>query len=218
MADALRSLRDALDAHGLLPQHDGELVCATSIIAGRHIHGSWWGDPAGGLIFDVLTTIEDEVASVKILDGKVTLVHRRLFPALAAIGLAARADLRRDAAHLLVRVKKEGYLRTDDVELPSGSRKPGAVANELEKHMLVYSRQEHTESGHHARQLLTWEKFLREHGIEETPDEREARRLFDAAADGIGALERLPWNRRSPKKAAPKPRKTLAKKGSRKRE
>lgn len=210
-------------------QHDAELVCATSIIAGRHIRGTWWADPAGGLIFDVLTAIEDEVASVKILDGKVTLVHRRLFPALAAIGLAAQSDLRRDAAHLLARVKKEGYLRTDDAGLPSGSRKPGVVANELEKELLVYSRQEHTESGRHERQLLTWEKFVREHGLEELPDVAGAKRSFDAAAESVGALDRLPWNRKpakspsKPKKArkvrtALKARKTPAKKRSRKRE
>lgn len=210
MVRELRSLRDALHTHGILLLHDVALVCATSIIAGRHIRGSWWGDRAGALIYGVLTAIEDEVATVKLLGGKVTLVHKRLFPALGAIGLAASADLPRDAAHLLYRVKKEGCLNTDGLELPSGSRKPGLLANELELQLLVYSRQEHTESGRHARQLVTWKNFLRENGIDDVPNESGARRLFEEAAASVGALDRLPWRLTVPKRRPQAPRKVRA--------
>jgi hypothetical protein len=209
MADELRELRAALAKHGVLPQHDAELVSATSVIAGENIRGTWWSHAKGHLIFDVLSAIEDEVASVKILDGKVTLVHRRLFPALAAIGLASeRTELHRDAASMLARVEAGGHLRTDEAELPGGSRKAGVIASELERALLVYSTQEHTESGRHARVLVTWKSFLHENGIDpdELPPAGEAKALFDAAAESLGARERLPWNKKTTGKRRPSKR------------
>jgi hypothetical protein len=59
-------------------------------IAGGPIRGSWWGHPKGHDIFRASEVIGDsaEVLVCKLVDGKVTYVHRRLWPAL--VKLAAR--------------------------------------------------------------------------------------------------------------------------------
>ena len=56
-------------------------------IAGSPIKGSWWGHPAGKRIFSVLNAVSDsqEVLVCRLVDGKVTLVHRRLWPALVRV-------------------------------------------------------------------------------------------------------------------------------------
>lgn len=59
-------------------------------IAGEAIKGSWWGHSAGKHIFNVLNavTASDEVLVCRLVDGKITLVHRRLWPALARLAEA----------------------------------------------------------------------------------------------------------------------------------
>jgi hypothetical protein len=56
-------------------------------IAGETVRGSWWGHPRGREIFRVLSAVQasDQVLACKLLAGKVTLVHRRLWPALVRL-------------------------------------------------------------------------------------------------------------------------------------
>jgi hypothetical protein len=58
----------------------------TEAIAGENIKGSWWGHPKGKQIFPVLEAVCEhaDVLVCRLVDGKLTLVHRRLWPALAA--------------------------------------------------------------------------------------------------------------------------------------
>jgi hypothetical protein len=53
-------------------------------VAGGPIRGSWWGHPAGHEIYRVLNEVRasPDVVAVRLIDGKVTLIHRRLWPAL----------------------------------------------------------------------------------------------------------------------------------------
>src|SRR5262249_27389889 len=59
-------------------------------IAGESIAGSWWGHPQGKLIFATLQSVvaSSDVLVCRLVDGKITLVHRRVWPAL--VRLAAR--------------------------------------------------------------------------------------------------------------------------------
>ena len=59
-------------------------------IAGEPIKGSWWGHRAGKRIFSVLKAVteSEEVLVCRLIDGKVTLVHRRLWPALVRLAEA----------------------------------------------------------------------------------------------------------------------------------
>jgi len=56
-------------------------------VAGEPIVGSWWAHPKGRAIFAALCEIDDsdDVRCFKLVDGKVTLVHRRVWPALVRL-------------------------------------------------------------------------------------------------------------------------------------
>jgi hypothetical protein len=77
--------------HGIvLVSAKGSVPRLTEAIIGEPIAGSWWAHPQSHHIFAILgaVTDSDQVLVCRLLDGKVTLVHRRLWPAL--VRLAAR--------------------------------------------------------------------------------------------------------------------------------
>ena len=78
-------------AHGPVPN-------LAEFVAGEPIRGSWWGHKAGGEIFAVLLHVlaSSDVVATRLIDGKVTLIHRRLWPALVRV--ADRFALTRLAA------------------------------------------------------------------------------------------------------------------------
>ena len=82
------------DALAFVRRHGVVLVSAkgrgpnlVEAIAGEVVKGSWWGRADGKHIFAVLSTVteSDEVLVCRLVDGKVTLVHRRLWPALVRL-------------------------------------------------------------------------------------------------------------------------------------
>jgi hypothetical protein len=60
----------------------------SEVIAGEPITGSWWGHAKGHEIYSVLSFLEEspDVLVCRLIDGKVTLVHRRVWPALIRVG------------------------------------------------------------------------------------------------------------------------------------
>lgn len=81
-------------AHGVvLVSAKGPVPTLTWEIAGEPVKGSWWGHPQGKHIFRVLQQVSDheDVLVCRLVDDRLTLVHRRLWPALAAAapGIAA---------------------------------------------------------------------------------------------------------------------------------
>jgi hypothetical protein len=74
-----------IERHGVvLVSAQGALPRLTEAIAGEPIRGSWWGHPRGKHIFTVLRALEDspDLLMCRLVGDKVTLVHRRLWPAL----------------------------------------------------------------------------------------------------------------------------------------
>ena len=74
--------------HGIvLVSAKGPAPRLVDAIAGETVRGSWWGHPRGREIFRVLSAVQqsDQVLACRLLDGKVTLVHRRLWPALVRL-------------------------------------------------------------------------------------------------------------------------------------
>jgi len=53
-------------------------------IAGRRLRGSWWSHPKGRQIFALSRAVRDsgDVLVCRLVDGKITYVHRRLWPAV----------------------------------------------------------------------------------------------------------------------------------------
>jgi hypothetical protein len=68
----------------------GRVPNLAEFVAGERIRGSWWGHAKGQAIFAAATAVADirDVLVCRLVDGKVTFVHRRLWPAL--IRLSAR--------------------------------------------------------------------------------------------------------------------------------
>ena len=83
---ALQTLRRL----GLLLETDARLPSVASLIAGEPVSGSWWSHASAQEIFITLGQFADhrDVMFTKLISGKVTLVHRKLWPEIFAIGTA----------------------------------------------------------------------------------------------------------------------------------
>jgi hypothetical protein len=79
---------EALIEHGmLLESARGPLPNVAEMIAGEAIRGSWWAHPRSHAIFAELNALADspDVVRTRLVNGKVTLVHRRVWPALVRV-------------------------------------------------------------------------------------------------------------------------------------
>jgi hypothetical protein len=106
-----------LKEHGmLLESARGPIPNVAELVAGSPIRGAWWGHPASQAIFEAINTLADspDVVRLRLVNGKVTLIHRALWPALARVAdhfpAARLAALRQEhtewGAH---RVQEEGF-------------------------------------------------------------------------------------------------------------
>ena len=74
--------------HGIvLASARGPVPSLAEAVAGEPIVGSWWAHPKGRAIFAALSELDDsnDVRCFKLIDGKITLVHRRVWPALVRL-------------------------------------------------------------------------------------------------------------------------------------
>jgi hypothetical protein len=74
--------------HGVVLQAArGPVPSLAEAVAGARIRGSWWGHPKGHEIFRAADAVSasDDVLVCKLVDGKITYVHRRLWPALVRL-------------------------------------------------------------------------------------------------------------------------------------
>lgn len=77
-----------IEAHGVvLVAARGPVPCLVEAIAGEPIKGSWWAHPRSHRIFTVLQALEEtgELLLCRLIAGKVTAVHHRLWPALVRL-------------------------------------------------------------------------------------------------------------------------------------
>jgi hypothetical protein len=104
---AIEFVRD----HGIvLEAARGQAPSFSDTVAGAVIQGSWWGHPQGKLIFRLTRAVRDsgDVLVCRLIDGKITYVHRRLWPALV---------------RLAPQFKKEDLASLRDVHTSSGVHK-----------------------------------------------------------------------------------------------
>lgn len=74
--------------HGIvLESADGPVPSLAQAVAGGRIRGSWWGHPKGHEIFALTRKLRNskEILVCRLVDGKVTYVHRRLWPAVVRL-------------------------------------------------------------------------------------------------------------------------------------
>ncbi len=104
---------DFIRHHGVvLASAKGPVPRLAEQIAGAPIKGSWWAHPRSHEIFRVFQALEesDQVLSCRLVGGKLTFVHRRLWPALVraashftARQLAQAGQEHTDAGHHVAR-------------------------------------------------------------------------------------------------------------------
>jgi hypothetical protein len=81
--------------HGIvLVSAKGPAPRLTEAIAGEPIKGSWWGHSKGHQIFTVLQNLEDspDILVCRFIAGRVTFVHRRLWPAIVKLANRFQPD------------------------------------------------------------------------------------------------------------------------------
>lgn len=74
--------------HGVvLAAAKGPVPSVAETMAGEPIRGSWWGHPKGTEIFRALSAIDasPDILCFRLVDGKITFVHRRLWAALVRL-------------------------------------------------------------------------------------------------------------------------------------
>lgn len=78
-----------VEKHGVvLASARGPVPSLAEAVAGEPIVGSWWAHAKGHAIFDALSAIDDsdDIRCFKLVDGKVTFVHRKAWAALVRLG------------------------------------------------------------------------------------------------------------------------------------
>jgi hypothetical protein len=185
-------VRTALRDRGMLMLSDARLPSVAGLVAGAPVRGSWWSHPAGRAIFAAASHLHEhpDVLACALLGGKVTFVHRRLWPAVVTLAQSGERwqtqGLPPAARALLARVKQRG-----DVE---GA---GPAARELERRLLVHGGEVHTPSGRHVKRLRTWDRWRQDVALPPAALPLEhARRLLEEAAAALGgppAADALPW-------------------------
>ncbi|MGO9450103.1 MAG: hypothetical protein ACLQDV_03495 [Candidatus Binataceae bacterium] len=84
----MRTAREALrfvEKHGVvLESAHGPAPSLAEAIAGEAIRGSWWGHRKGNQIYMLTMAVRDspDVLVCRLVGGKITFVHRRVWPAL----------------------------------------------------------------------------------------------------------------------------------------
>ncbi|MGZ8796255.1 MAG: hypothetical protein ACXW2F_02835 [Thermoanaerobaculia bacterium] len=180
-------VRSLLERHGVLLLQDKKLPSVAGTIAGQTLSASWWSHPRAQEIFQCLGQLEDEALATRLIGGKVTWVHKRLWPELIAVG-ESNAPWQTDRLSAPAR----RLLRSLQSPLSSPAQRAGA--KELQQRLLVVASEVHTESGRHELQLTSWQDWAGRVGVRPHPSSGEALKRLEAAARSLGApLSLLPW-------------------------
>jgi hypothetical protein len=189
--DLLERLRE-LD---LLLDTDAKFPSIAGYIVGGEVHGSWWAHPQSHEVFRVANALRDhaDVLTIKLISGKVTMVHRPLWPAIVAIGLAREpwqtSGLSKEAAALLKKVDKSG-----------NASATGDAVRELERRLLIHAKSVHSEQGHHVKQLETWNAWAASVRLGKVKlTSQEAKTQLEAVVARLnkqfGSKGTLPWQK-----------------------
>ena len=180
-----------LHTSGLLLQQDPLLPNVVALIAGAPVRGSWWAHPAAHRIFACLNQVADhpDVLATRLVRGKITFVHRRLWPAVFAVACSHApwqvAQLPPRARKLYEAVEQQGTLLAS-----------GQMAKEIARRLLVHDEEIHTPAGHHELRLESWLLWAKRVGCPRTLTAREGQQQLEAVLRGLGGTAAmLPWGK-----------------------
>jgi hypothetical protein len=194
-----------LKEQGWLLVADPALPCLATMVAGEPIRGSWWGHPAGKAIYALAEELQNrpDVMVVKLVGGKLTYVHERLWPALLGVAMANEpwqtTKLSPEAKWLQGRVVAQGRIRLDQMlHADWAARDLARAAKLLEARLLVFSEDVHTERGAHTRALEGWEPWIARTSYDKAPlTPEEGRKVLLEAVQAVvpagKAARFMPW-------------------------
>jgi len=194
--DATEHLLETLQSVGFLLLQDRAFPSAATLVIGEPVSGSWWAHPRSHEIFRCVSAISGhpDVLVTKLLDGKVTFVHRRLWPSVLAVATARdewqEAGLSQAACALLDQVEEAGSVSAS-----------GKAVKEIECRLLAHGNQVHTDLGRHITVLETWTNWSERAGCSTALSAEQGRaQLEEAVRQAGGHLSLLPWYWLAPRK------------------
>ena len=190
MVEATSNILDALSNAGLLLVQDKRLLNVVTLLTGEAFSKSWWSHPKGRLIFAVVSDLSEhrDVLFCKLINGKVTLVHRSLWPAFLSIALANEPWQTRGLS------SRGQQLLASLNESKEPINSSGPAVKELEVRLLAHARQVHTESGRHELMVEPWTSWSRTIRVKPLRSLSLAKEKLEQAAQAIGApRSALPW-------------------------
>ena len=122
----LESIAFVRDHGVVLESARGPVPSLAAEIAGGPIKGSWWAHPKSQEIYKLTRALRDndDILVCRLVDGKVTFVHRRLWPSLVA---AATHFPQRNLSLIREQHTESGRHATEEVAFPTWM--PIRVAN-----------------------------------------------------------------------------------------
>jgi hypothetical protein len=186
------SLVKLLREQGLLLQQDRSLPNVVNLVLDETLSTSWWSHPRAEEVLRCLSELADhpDVLLTKLVRGKVTFVHRSLWPALLAVATAQE----RWQFHRLPAAARTLHAKVEALGEAMAAGKP---ARELERRLLVHGEQVHTAAGHHEMRLESWQNWAGRIGYKQTGPGLSAaagRKRLENAVRAIGGKGgELPW-------------------------
>lgn len=180
-----------LHTSGILLQQDLLLPNVVTLIAGTPVRGSWWTHSASHRIYACLNEITQhpDVLVTRLVRGKITFVHRRLWPAVLTVACSQMpwqlAGLSASAHKLYEEVERQGTLLSS-----------GPTAKEIARRLLVHDEVVHTPAGHHELRLESWSLWAERVTCPRMPTASEGQQQLEATLRALGGtITMLPWGK-----------------------
>lgn len=202
----VRRALTALRRCGILLESDQRLPSVSMLIAKTPFPGSWWAHPEAHTIYSAIRRLRShpDLVTTRLVSGKITYIHRRLFGALLAVATSHEAwqlhGLSPQAKALLKMVSSKGVVQSNLLRRGLGQtgKSAGQASRELEKRLLVHSTEIHTHEGFHAKRLETWSTWARRVGsggskVAPAVGKRRLESAVHELSRRLNTRIRLPW-------------------------
>jgi hypothetical protein len=153
----------------------GEFPSLATYVSGESITGNWWSHPRANDIYNLFQKLSSSpnVIVAKLVDGKVTLIHKRFWPNLVRLAMddtyrnKSLTKLTPLARAVLSQVEKHGSVRMDFLinEMGKPQKELKKARELLERLCLTVSHDEHTADGHHEVVLEAWPTLVKRKNI-----------------------------------------------------
>lgn len=177
----------------LLLDADPTFPSISAFVLGPSLRGSWWAHPKANEMYRLACLLRShpDVLMAKLVSGKVTLIHRPLWPAVFVIGTARESwqmkKLSKEAKALLKKIDKDTRVKGT-----------GDAVRELEAKLLVQAESVHTERGSHSKQIQSWQfwadrAMLGEVDLTVAEAKAQLEQVVARLNKQFGAKGTLPW-------------------------